>query len=88
MRRKPLWMYIIAILLGAAIGSVLGQLLGLVLPEGVVREFFTRTATLVDFNPSTIGPEWLNVTFGFCFKINVTGIIGIFIATYIWRIIR
>ena len=88
MRRQKLGTYIVIILLGAIIGSVLGQLLGLVLPEGVVKEFFTRTATLINFRPTTIGPDWLNITLGFCFKVNVTGILGIFIAAYIWRIIR
>ena len=88
MRRIPLGKYIIVILLGAVIGSVLGQVLGLVLPEGVVKEFFTRTGTLINFRPTTIGPDWLNLTLGLCFKVNVTGILGIFIAAYIWRLIR
>ncbi len=88
MRRRPLGSYIIIILLGAVIGSVLGQLLGLALPEGVVKEFFTRTGTLINFRPMTIGPEWLNVTLGLCFKVNVAGILGIFVAAYIWRIVR
>ena len=80
--------YVIVILLGAVIGSILGQLLGLALPDGVVKEFFTRTATLVNFRPTTIGPDWLNITLGLCFRMNATGIIGIFIAAYIWRMIR
>ena len=88
MRRRKLGTYIVIILLGAVIGSVLGQLLGLVLPEGVVKEFFTRTGTLINLRPTTIGPDWLNITMGLCFRINVTGILGIFIAAYIWRIIR
>ena len=88
MRRRPLGSYVIIVLLGAVIGSVLGQLLGLILPEGVVKEFFIRSATLINMQPTIIGPDWLNVTFGLCFKINVSGVLGIFIAAYIWRIMR
>ena len=88
MKRRSLGTWILVLLLGAVIGSVLGQLLGLILPEGVVKEFFTRTGTLVNLRPTTIGPEWLNVTLGLCFKVNVSGILGIFLAAYIWRFVR
>lgn len=88
MRRRPLGLYALILLLGAVIGSILGALLGMVVPEGVVKEFLTRSANIVTLNPTTLGPEWLNVTLGFRLSINACGVFGIIIAAYILRLLR
>ena len=77
------WILII-ILLGALVGSALGEVLGLILPEGVVKEFFLRSA---DFG---VGPGTLNLvvfsfTLGFTLKVNVIGVIGIGLVAYFLR---
>ncbi len=84
MRRKGLGFILIIIVLGAIIGSAMGEVLGLVLPDGVVKEFFLRSASF------SVGPAVLNlivfsVTLGFSLKINVIGVMGIFMAAYILR---
>jgi len=84
MRRKGLGFVLVVVLLGAIIGSALGEVLGLILPPGVVREFFLRSAHF------SVGPAVLNlilfsITLGFSLKVNVTGIMGVFIAAYVLR---
>ncbi|NOX36833.1 MAG: DUF4321 domain-containing protein [Calditrichaeota bacterium] len=84
MRRKGLGLILVIIFLGAIIGSAMGEVLGLILPNGVVKEFFLRSASF------SVGPAVLNlivftVTLGFSMKINVIGVIGILIAAYILR---
>ncbi len=84
MRRKGLGLILFVIFLGAIIGSAMGEVLGLILPNGVVKEFFLRSASF------SVGPAVLNlivftVTLGFSLKINVIGVIGILIAAYILR---
>ena len=75
---------ILTLFLGAIIGSALGQLIGLILPEGVVHEFFIRAAA-AGISPTTIDLVMFSVTVGFTIRVNIIGIIGIAIAAYFLR---
>jgi hypothetical protein len=70
--------------LGAVAGTLLGELLGLLLPEGVVKEFFLKSGEL-GFGPATLNAILFSITFGLQFKINVVGLIGIGFAVYLLR---
>ena len=76
--------FVFAISLGAFIGSALGEAIGVVLPGGVVQDFFLRSASF-GISPATLNLALFTLTFGFTFKLNVIGVIGIFLATYIFR---
>ncbi len=84
MRKKPLGIIILILFLGAIIGSALGEIIALLLPAGVVKQFFLRSAS-IGFNPATIDLGILEFTLGFKFILNVTGIIGIAFAAYLLR---
>lgn len=75
---------VLVILLGAMLGTILGDLIGLVLPPGVVRDFFVASWTL-KLGPGTLNAVLFSITFGFTYKINLIGFIGIGIALYILR---
>ena len=75
---------ILTLCLGAIIGSALGQLIALTLPQGVVHDFFTRAAS-AGLAPTTIDLAMFSVTIGFTIKVNIIGIIGIAIAAYFLR---
>lgn len=84
MRKKSLTYIFLMVILGALIGSALGEVLALVLPQGVVKEFFLRSASF------SVGPAVLNlvlftVTLGFSLKLNVIGVFGIIIAAYLLK---
>jgi len=83
-RKKSLWYLFLILFLGALIGSALGEVIGLVLPAGVVREFFLRSA-VGGIAPTTLNASLFTVTLGFSFKLNVIGIIGVAIAAYVVR---
>ncbi|MFQ5753410.1 MAG: hypothetical protein ACE5HI_15585, partial [bacterium] len=53
MTRKSFGRVVLVIILGAMIGTLFGKLLGLVLPEGVVKEFFLKEANF-EVGPVTI----------------------------------
>lgn len=72
---------------GAVIGSLVGQLLGLILPEGVVRDFFLTHAD-IGFEPLTIDLAVVSFTVGFSLMINVVGVLGILFAAYYFRWFR
>lgn len=84
MRKRPLAILIVFLFLGAMIGSALGQLVALLLPDGVVKQFFTRSAT-IGFKPFTVDLGFISFTLGFTFILNVIGIVGIAFAAYLLR---
>jgi hypothetical protein len=83
-RRFSLGWIVLTIILGALMGSALGQIIGLLFPDGVVKDFFLRSAS-VGFSPTEINLVIISFTVGFTFHLNIIGVIGIIIAAYIFR---
>ncbi len=83
--KKKSWIFLIVVLfVGALIGSALGEVVAYLIPSGVVKQFFLKSAT------ASVGPGTLNIiiftlTMGFSIKVNIMGIIGILIAAYALR---
>ena len=84
MRQRSLGFIIVIIFIGAIIGTALGELVAFILPDGVVKQFFLRSA-LVGFEPFLLNLGVFSFTVGFSFKLNIIGIIGIAITAYILR---
>jgi hypothetical protein len=84
MRKKSLTYIIFIVIVGALIGTVLGELIAYLIPAGVVQEFFLKSAA-ASFGPATINIIIMTLTIGFSIKLNITGIIGILIAAYALR---
>jgi hypothetical protein len=84
MRKKNLGFITLIIILGALIGSAFGELLAYILPPGVVKEFFLKSAT-ASIGPGTLNIIVLTITLGFSLKVNTIGILGIVIAAYLLR---
>lgn len=84
MRRKNLGWIIMVLVIGALVGSALGEVLALILPPGVVREFFLRSA-IFSFGPGDLDLSILKFTFGFSLKLNVIGALGVLLVGYILR---
>jgi hypothetical protein len=74
----------LVLLLGALSGTLLGELIGLVMPAGVVKDFFLKSGEL-GFGPATLNAVLFSVTLGLTLKINVVGLIGIGFAIYLLR---
>ena len=84
MRKKSAAFIIFIIVIGAMIGTALGEVIGILVPEGVVKDFFLKSAS-ASIGPGTLDIILLTLTLGFSFKINVMGVIGILIAAYALR---
>jgi len=84
MRKKPLGLVIVVLFLGAIFGSLIGELIGLVLPAGVVKQFFLRSVE-PHVGPFDIDVRLFRITLGFALRLNVAGLFGIGIAAYILR---
>jgi uncharacterized membrane-anchored protein len=84
MRKKSLGFYLVVLVLGAVIGTVLGDVLGLILPEGVVKQFFLKSASF-SVGPAALDLRVISLTLGFALHINITGVLGIIIVAYFLR---
>ncbi|MDZ7290075.1 MAG: DUF4321 domain-containing protein [candidate division KSB1 bacterium] len=82
--KRSLGFIIVVLLLGALAGTLLGELIGLLLPAGVVKEFFLRSGQIA-LGPGTLNAVLFSITLGLTLKINVVGLIGIGIAAYLLR---
>ena len=84
MRKKSFAYFILAIVVGALIGTVLGEIIAFVIPDGVVKDFFLKSAT-ASLGPGTLNIIVMSFTLGFSIKLNITGVIGILVAAYAFR---
>jgi hypothetical protein len=84
MNRKSLGFVFLILIIGAIIGTALGELIAYLLPEGVVEQFFLKSAT-IGFEPFTVNLGIISFTLGFKFILNVIGIVGIAFAAYMLR---
>jgi uncharacterized membrane protein len=84
MRKKSASFIIFLIIVGAMIGTALGEVIGIIVPHGVVQDFFLKSVT-ASIGPATLDILLITLTLGFSFKLNITGVIGILIAAYALR---
>ena len=75
----PLTIFIL--LLGLIIGSFIGDLLGMVLPDGAAKTVMT-TPLSIGFHPISIDLHIFTLILGFMVKINLFGVIGVLILGY------
>ncbi len=84
MRKKSTAFIIFIVIVGALIGTAIGEVIGILVPQGVVQDFFLKSAS-ASIGPGTLDIILLTITLGFSFKLNVMGVIGILIAAYALR---
>jgi hypothetical protein len=84
MRKKSVSFVIFIIIIGAMIGTALGEVIGIIVPKGVVQDFFLKSVS-ASIGPATLNIILITLTLGFSFKLNITGVIGILIAAYALR---
>lgn len=84
-RRRSLAVVALIMFLGIVVGTVVGEAVGLLMPEGkVVRDVFVNST---DFH---IGPLHIDLvvfsfTFGFSLKVNLMSAVGVFVMALVLR---
>lgn len=84
MRKKSAVFVVFIIIIGALMGTAIGEVIGILVPQGVVQDFFLKSAT-ARLGPGTLDIILFTITLGFSVKLNVVGVIGILIAAYALR---
>jgi hypothetical protein len=75
----------VVMLFGALIGSVLGEILGLLAPGGLAEKIMTRSITFGLDPPGRVDLKILAFTLGFSFRMNLISLLGIFLAAFIYK---
>jgi hypothetical protein len=78
-RRRPLALVALLLFLGIVMGTVVGEAVGLVLPEGkVVRDVFVN-ATDLHVGPLHVDLVVFSFTVGFSLRVNLMSALGILV---------
>lgn len=85
--KRSVGILFISLILGAAIGTILGEVLGLMLPEGVVKQFFLQSVSW-GVSPVTMDLLVVTVTFGLRVKFNISSVLGLGAVYYFLRYFR
>ncbi len=84
-RRRPLAIVTLILFLGIITGTVIGEVIGVVLPEGkVIRDVFVNST---DFH---VGPVHIDLvvfsfTLGFSLRVNLMSVIGVAVVSLMLR---
>lgn len=76
---------IIIIIIGALIGTVIGEIIALLAPGGILERLFSKGVSPGIVPPATLDLKVLTLTLGFSLKLNLASLFGIVIALYIYR---
>jgi len=95
MRKRNIYIIILALFIGSVFGGVIGNVFSLILPESVVKDFFLTSVTfdIGGFANNELGVFIIDLkiivlNLGLSVSFNFTSVIGIAVAYYILRYLR
>jgi len=84
MKSREMTFIIIALVLGAVFGGLLGDIIGTYLPEGAARTLFTKSIE-IGFNTMRIDLYALSFTIGLMLKINFMSMLMVLLVIVYFR---
>lgn len=76
---------LVILILGALIGTVMGEVIAVMAPGGIVEKIFSKGITPGLSPPATLDLKVLSISFGFNVKINLSSLLGIGLALLLYR---
>ena len=83
-RKRGIGFLFLLLLIGIIIGSAVGEIIGLFLPAGLVKDFFLKSLSF-GFGPTDVDLNVLRFNIGFFIKVNIISVLGIMAAAYLFR---
>ncbi len=83
-QKRSVGFLLITLIIGGAVGTLLGDLIGLTLPEGVVKQFFLQSVSW-GISPFTLDVLVASFTLGFRIKFSISSVLGLGGAYYVLR---
>lgn len=81
---KNILYFVLVVVVGALLGTFLGEFLAMTLPDGNIKDLFAKGIE-AGLHPARLDLRVIEVTFGCLFKFNVTSVIGIILSAYLFR---
>jgi hypothetical protein len=81
---KSIIYFVGIIVVGALLGSFLGDAIAQVVPEGPMRAMFLKE-TAAGLEPTTLKLKVIEATFGFVLRLNIMSVIGIVVAAVLGK---
>lgn len=81
---KNILYFTVIVMVGALLGTFLGELLAIWFPAGLIHNLFATELT-AGLHPATLDLAVIDLTFGCMFKFNITSVIGILLAAIIYK---
>jgi len=82
--RMKIWTVILIVIVGGLVGSAFGELIGRILPDGPVKNFFLN-AISVGFRTFHLDLSIFTIDFGLILRLNIISIIGMILFAYLLR---
>ena len=76
---------LVIVILGALIGSVIGEVIAVLAPGGYLEKVFSRGVNPGISPPAVLDLKVVSLTFGLTLKINLASLLGIVLALVIYR---
>ncbi len=77
--------FLVIIILGALIGTALGELVAYLFPGGILDRIFSQGITPGLQPPATLDLKIFSLTLGFSVKINLASLVGLMLGAYIYK---
>jgi len=81
---KGVLVFIGILVIGALIGTFLGNFMSIVFPTGAMHEIFSAEIS-AGLHPSRLDLRVLEVTFGFLLRFNIMTILGIILSSLLYK---
>ena len=79
--------FVLVIIVGALIGSFLGKFVEQVFPHASMMRDLFATEINAGLSPTTLDLRVLELTFGCLVKLNITAVLGMIVAGYLFRMV-
>jgi hypothetical protein len=83
MAKNTVW-FVIIVVVGALLGSFIGKFLGMVIPDGSIKDLFA-TEISAGLAPATLDLRVLDLTVGCMLRFNITSVVGILAAAWLFN---
>ncbi len=84
LKRTP-GVLILFVLVGGLVGGILGQILVLLSPSGMLKEIFLKAYHIGITSPLVIDLHLVTFTLGFAIRINLMILLGVILGFYTYR---
>lgn len=84
-RSDSVLMLLVILVLGALIGTVIGEVIAVMAPGGTLEKIFSKGISPGLSPPATLDLKVLSISFGFTVKINFSSLLGIGLALLLYR---